>query len=158
MREVFPRLIEELPQDESMPVSHKRGLESSSSELEPAANRVRTETPVSEILSVELLNGPIDVEALIADNLQKKMEKELPHSNNEASLQKVIDSGKAAEWKTLIEKPNVLKIHYGQAAKRILSESSPGFIGSRFVITRKAIEEGQDINPHVKPGGVCRDI
>ena len=148
MREVVPRLIEELPQDEAMPVSNKRDLESSSSELEPAASRVRTEAPVSEILSVELLNGPIDVEALIADYLQKKMEKELPHSNNEASLQKMIDSGKAAEWKTLSEKPNVLKIHYGQAAKRIQSESSHRFIGSRFVITRKAIEEGQDINPH----------
>ena len=94
------------------------------------------------------MNGPIDIDVLKADYLQKKMEKELPHSNNDPPLQKMIDSGKAAEWKTLSEKPNVLKIHYGQAAKKIRAESSHRFIGSRFVITRKAIEEGQDINPH----------
>ena len=61
MREVVPRLIEELPRDEPMSTSQKRTLEAESSELEPAASRPRVETPVSEILSAELLNGPIDV-------------------------------------------------------------------------------------------------
>ena len=148
MREVVPRLIEEMPEDESMPSSHKRSLDASPGELEPATSRVRTASPVSEILSVELLEGPLDIEVLIADYLQKKMEKELPHSNNEVSLQRMIDSGKSAEWKTMTEKPNVLKIHYGQLAKKIRSEAAHRFIGSRFVITRKALEEGQDINPH----------
>lgn len=140
MREVVPRLIEELPRDEPMSTSQKRTLEAESSELEPASSRPRVETPVSEILSAELMNGPIDIDVLIADYLQKKMEKELPHSNNDPPRQRMIDSGKAAEWKTLSEKPNVLKIHYGQAAKKIRAESSHRFIGSRFVITRKAIE------------------
>ena len=148
MREVVFRLIEEMPEDESMPSSHKRSLESSPDELEPATSRLRTASPVSEILSVELLEGPLDIEVLIADYLQKKMEKELPHSNNEVALQRMIDSGKSAGWKTMTEKPNVLKIHFGQSAKRIRSEAAHRFIGSRFVITRKALEEGQDINPH----------
>ena len=36
-----------------------------------------------------------------------------------------------------MKKPNVLKIHYGQAAKKIRAESSHRFIGSRFVITKE---------------------
>ena len=156
MREVVPRLIEEMPADEPMSSTSKRTLETSPSELEPSTSRLRTASPASEILSAELISGPIDIEVLIADYLQKKLEKELPHSNNEEQLQKMIDSGKVAEWKTLIEKPNVLKIHYGKAAKTILAEASHRFIGSRFVITRKASEEGQEINPHDASTFLCK--
>ena len=49
MKEVVPRLIEELPRDDPMSTSHKRTLEAESSELEPASSRPRVETPVSDI-------------------------------------------------------------------------------------------------------------
>ena len=75
------------------------------------------------------------------------MAKEVPHINNEPSLQKLVDEGKIKEWQTLCNKPNVLKIHYGKKAQEIKSKFPHRFIGSRFVLTRKALTEGGHVDP-----------
>ena len=36
----------------------------------------------------------LDIEALIAEYLKKKMAKELPHSNNPPEVQRLVDEGK----------------------------------------------------------------
>ena len=151
MREVVPRLID------SMPSGTKRSLEVDASDhsaeaasaSEPPAVRPRTD----EVLSVESLDNvsnwntdELSLEILIADYLAKKMSKELHHSNNPPDLQAKVDKGKRAEWNTLISKDNVLKIHYGKAAQKIRDTLSHRFIGSRFVITRKPIDEGVEID------------
>ena len=52
---------------------------------------------VVAVLSVECLNSEhLDVEALIADYIKKKMQKDLPHSNS--LFQSKVDAGKKAEW------------------------------------------------------------
>ena len=150
MREVVPRMIE------NMPSGTERSLEidamdssTSSSPAEPPAVRPRTD----EILTVESLNNvdhwgtdELSIEVLIADYLAKKMSKELHHSNNPPDLQSKVDKGKRAEWLTLMSKENVLKVHYGKAAQKIKDTLSHRFIGSRFVLTRKPIEEGSEID------------
>ena len=75
------------------------------------------------------------------------MAKEVPHINNEPSLQKLVDEGKIKEWQTLCNKPTVLKIHYGKKAQEIKSKFPHRFIGSRFVLTRKALTEGGHVDP-----------
>lgn len=159
MREVVPRLITDLqPKDDSnmeASASSKRPaseLDSQAAE-EPPAVRPRVESE-SEVLSVEHLSqvpswnsAALDIDVLIADYIQKKMSKELPHSNNPPALQAKVDEGKLAEWKTLSEKPNVLRIHYGKKAKEIEQKYAHRFIGSRFVLTRKAIDEEQTVIP-----------
>ena len=47
----------------------------------------------------------------------------------------------------MVNKPGVVKIHYGKHAQRIREEQAHRFIGSRFVLTRKALEEGKTVNP-----------
>ena len=153
MREVVPRLIENMPTGtkRSLEVDAPASPEGSSSASEPPASRARTD----EVLSVESLTGVanwstecLSVETLIADYLVKKMSKELPHSNNPPELQAKVDKGKRVEWTTLTSKENVLKLHFGKAAQKIRDTQSHRFIGSRFVITRKAIDEGAEIDPN----------
>ena len=150
MREVVPQLIENMPSGtkRSLNVDAPDSSEGSSSS-EPPAVRPRTD----KILSVESLNNveswstdELSIEVLIADYLAKKMSKELHHSNNPPDLQSKVDKGKRAEWSTLISKENVLKVHYGKAAQKIKDTLSHRFIGSRFVITRKPIDEGSEID------------
>jgi hypothetical protein len=59
----------------------------------------------------------------------------------------MIDAGKRAEWPTLISKGNVVRVHYGKADERTKREFAHRFIGSRFVLTRKPLEEGAHVNP-----------
>lgn len=159
MREVVPRLITDLqPKDDSnmeASASSKRPASELNSQAaeEPPAVRPLVESE-SEVLSVEHLSqvpswnsAALDIDVLIADYIQKKMSKELPHSNNPPALQAKVDEGKLAEWKTLSEKPNVLRIHYGKKAKEIEQKYAHRFIGSRFVLTRKAIDEEQTVIP-----------
>eukprot|EP00435_Cladocopium_sp_Y103_P021986 s2754_g5.t1 len=107
-----------------------------------------------EVLSVqdcsELLALAFDAptEVLMAEYLKKKMSKELKHSNNPTSLQKKVDEGKLVEWQTLLSKPNAVRLHYGKAAENIRQQRADRFIGSRFVLTRKPIDEGLEIDPN----------
>lgn len=103
----------------------------------------------NEVLSVELLQQPdIDVEVLLADYLQKKMQKELPHSNNPPALQTKVNEGKLNEWKTLLSKQNAAVVHHGRRAREIREQFKHRFIGSRFVLTRKASQEGVPVDPN----------
>ena len=82
----------------------------------------------------------------MAEYLKKKLSKELHHSKNPPELQRMVDAGKDAEWQTLMAKPNALKIHYGKAAGHIRRTRADRFIGSRFVLTRKPVEEGRAVD------------
>ena len=86
-------------------------------------------------------------EVLIAEYLKHKAAKEIPHSNNSPEIQKKVDQVKRLEWETMVNKPGVVKVHYGKHAQKIREEQAHRFIGSRFVLTRKAIEEGQAVKP-----------
>ena len=154
MREVVPHMIEGLTQGvkrdrEETSESPVIDLELESSE--PAASRART----NEVLSVEDLGSHVqwntqhlDMEVLIAEYLKKKMLKELPHSKNPPKLQKMVDEGKRLEWQTIVSKPHSVKLHYGKAAANIREKFSDRFIGSRYVLTRKPLEEGSPVDPN----------
>ena len=47
----------------------------------------------------------VSLEVLIAKYIKKKIAKEVPDSNNEAALQKLVDDGKIKEWQTLCISP-----------------------------------------------------
>ena len=99
-----------------------------------------------EVLLVEEMNAcNNDIDVLIAAHVQKKATKELPHSGNTADLQKLVNESKAAEWSTILEK-GAVKVHYGKKAQALKEKHPDRFIGSRFVITRKAVEEGVNVN------------
>eukprot|EP00435_Cladocopium_sp_Y103_P008674 s3466_g2.t1 len=154
MKEVVPQLLEQVltPGVESS-ASHKRpadDVERSPSEAaEPASSRAR----INEVLSVQdcsdllALVDKVPSEVFMAEYLKKKMAKELPHSRNAPELQKLVDEGKLSEWQTLLSKPNAVRVHYGKAAERIKRDFAHRFIGSRFVLTRKPIEEGKEVDP-----------
>ena len=91
-------------------------------------------------------NSPMEV--LMAEYLKRKMSKELPHSQHCREWLKIFQDGKAAEWQTLLNKQNAVEIHYGKAAGAIRRDKADRFIGSRFVLTRKPREEGQEVDPH----------
>jgi hypothetical protein len=74
----------------------------------------------------------------------KKMSKELHHSNNPPELQKMVDDGKRAEWETILSKQDAVRVHYGRKAAQIKRDDPDRFIGSRFALTRKPLEEGAD--------------
>ena len=160
MKEVVPTLIEEFTSaDSSASQGSKRNLESNSETdpNQPAVTKVRvdavcpmvpSEQNLHEVFSVAQMNDAnLTIDVLIAEYLKKKMTKELHHSNNPSALQSKIDEGKQVEWNTLLNKPNVLRIHYGKAARNIKQQFSHRFIGSRFVLTRKPLEEGQTVDP-----------
>ena len=161
MKEVVPSLIEEFTSADSSSSDQgvKRQLEESSATdpNQPATCKIRVdavadttvrESDCHDVLSVEQIDDVnMSIDTLIAEYLKKKMTKELHHSNNPPELQQKIDEGKKTEWTTLLNKSNVLRIHYGRAAKEIREKLSHRFIGSRFVLTRKPLEEGQTVNP-----------
>jgi len=78
----------------------------------------------------------------------KKMSKELHHSNNPPELQKMVDDGKRAEWETILSKQDAVRVHYGRKAAQIKRDDPDRFIGSRFALTRKPLEEGADVDPN----------
>ena len=88
-----------------------------------------------------------DIDALIAAHMQKKATKELPPTGNPSSLQQLVNESKIAEWATIVEK-GAVKLHFGKQAKHIREQFPDRFIGSRFVITRKAIEEAVNVDVH----------
>eukprot|EP00435_Cladocopium_sp_Y103_P065475 s772_g27.t1 len=157
MKEVTPQLITKLIDQsstdanasQSSSVASKRGHDDvvTNPSDEPATSRQRTSSPHAEVLSVEWLDSCETIEILNAEYLKHKASKEIPHSNNAPEIQKKVDLGKRLEWETMINKPNVVKVHYGKQADRIRKEQSHRFIGSRFVLTRKPHEEGQVVDP-----------
>ena len=83
-------------------------------------------------------NGPEgSLEILIASFLQKKMQKELHHSNNPPHLQEKIDASKTVEWITLRDEKKALAIIPPHEAKRIRTNRPDRIMTSRFVIVEK---------------------
>ena len=172
MKEVVPTMVDKTIEKIEAESSGKRSHDQvePSSPAEPSGHRPRTlatevlcvseiepqaESAVSEVLSVtecssllDMLTSEVPHEILMSEYIKKKMSKELPHSNNPKELQDMVDEGKKAEWKTITSKPNAVKIHYGSRAEQIRRDFPDRFIGSRFVITRKPIEEGQAVDPN----------
>ena len=162
MREIVPRLVERATASapDAPMESNKRPLEARASSTEPATNRPKTDTydetlevqTCHEALSVEDITDMVEliddenvpIEVLIANYMQKKVSKELQPSNNESSLQQLIDDSKRTEWDTILEKQAV-KVHMGKTAETLRLKHPDRFIGSRFVITRKAMDESQPV-------------
>lgn len=148
MKEVVPQLVDEATQGTKR--SHDESEPSSDAVPSPASQRPRT----SEVLSVQEVNDLLDVcdnqghEAFVASYMKKaQVSKEIHHSNNPPELQRKVDEGKRLEWATISQRPDIVKVHYGQAAARIREHQSHRFIGSRFVLTRKACTEGAPVDP-----------
>lgn len=81
------------------------------------------------------------VEVLIASFLQKKMQKELHHSNNAPEIQEQIDLSKTTEWTTLQDEKQALKVIPPREAGRIRSTKPDRIMTSRFAIIEKT-EDG----------------
>lgn len=77
---------------------------------------------------------------MIAAYMEKKLSKEIP-SNNPPELQKLVDESKGVEWNTIADK-QAIRLHFGKKALKIKEQFADRFIGSRFVIIRKAIQDG----------------
>ena len=146
MHELVPQLVEQASQGTKREREATAAPDAASS---PASSRPRT----SEVLSVEEVDDLLETcdqcthEVLISEYMQKRLQKELPPTGNHPQLQRMVDEGKKVEWNTLGSKPNVLKIHYGKQAALIRTKFAHRFIGSRFVLTRKACVEGQEVDP-----------
>ena len=163
MREVVPKLVDnfvDLPTNPSSASSSsasgiKRLRSPSPAERsdEPSPNRLKSDE-TDESLSVEeclalaeVAEDPeVSIETLIAAYVQKKMTKEVPAQGNDPLTQELVDDSKVVEWGTLEEK-QTLRVHTGARARQIRKQHADRFIGSRFVIVRKPIEEGGHVDP-----------
>lgn len=153
MREIVPKLVERAIVDETHDESMhaKRQLEDADVSEQPASQKPRVEE--HETLSVEDVNhlqelwddNHSSVEVLIANYMQKKLSKEIHPTKNSPELQAKVDESKRVEWQTILDKQAV-KIHYGRKAAKIREQHANRFIGSRFVITKKAAEEDKPID------------
>ena len=115
----------------------KRSL---SPEGQASAPSKHVRTDEDECLLSELVheNGPAPcVEVLIANFLQKKLQKELHHSNNPPMLQEKIDRSKTTEWTTLRDEKNAIKVIPPSEAKKIRERRADRIMTSRFVIVEK---------------------
>eukprot|EP00435_Cladocopium_sp_Y103_P073746 s182_g45.t1 len=152
MKEVVPTLVEHAMEESSSASKRPHDEVENAEAGEPAPSRPRVD--MTEVLSVVECSEIADLlytgshEVFMAEYLKKKMSKELHHSNNAPELQKMIDEGKMVEWDTIVNKPHAVKIHYGKKAAQIRAEHADRFIGSRFVLTRKPLEEGGPVDPN----------
>ena len=142
MKEIVPQLVEDARMSQN-----KRPASPSADE--PVSSRPR----MAEVLSVEDVDFLLQAQSvswacLMAEYLKKKMSKELHHSNNAPDIQEKVQLGKRVVWETILSKPNSVKIHYGAKSDRIRKEEDHRFIGSRFALTRKPLEEGMDLDPN----------
>lgn len=60
----------------------------------------------------------------------------------------MVNKGKKLEWNILFSKPSIIKIHYVKAADHIRESFAHRFMGKRFVLTRKACHEGEEVDPN----------
>ena len=79
-------------------------------------------------------------EVLIAQHIQKRIQKELPHSNNAPWLQVQVDASKTLEWNTLTDKQAVRLLSPAESA-RVRKHHSHRIMGSRFVLVKKVMED-----------------
>ena len=153
MRDLVPALIEEATQEPSSGSGTQRSKRErdSPNEVEsgepPSAKSRVNEDEVTYIEELTAETWEQGIEAMVAAHIQKKQCKEIPPTGNEPELQALVDESKVAEWGALGEKTAV-RIHYGKKAAEIHKKFADRFIGSRFVIIRKAAEEGRSIDVH----------
>ena len=153
IKEALPQLLDDAisgeqsqpsTTDTNMEHGQKRALSPDSSAAdEPATNRARHD----EVLTVEEVHECLQdsVEVLIAAHIQKKLSKELSPTKNPPELQKLIDESKSEEWSTIKDK-GAIRWHFGKKARLIRAEHAHRFIGSRFVIIRKAVQDGVNVD------------
>lgn len=166
MREIVPKLIDQATPDSQSTESSsasgsKRPADVPDETLQPPAVRPRVEEhllvdscPGQEALSVQdcqqlsqLWETSQNIEVLVSAYMQKRASKEVPATGNPPQLQQLVEESKLVEWNTLMEK-NAIKIHRGKHAAWLKTQYPERFMGSRFVIVRKPIEENllMDIN------------
>ena len=87
----------------------------------------------------------VPIEVMLANYMQKKASKEMSPCNHPPEIQSMVDDSKVVEWSTIVDK-NAVKIHYGKRAAQIREQHPDRFIGSRFVIVKKALEENQQVD------------
>ena len=147
LQETLPQMIEEqMSRLPSSPRSSGIKREASQEPADRESTRVRTEDQATESMLCEAdsKSASLSIEALTAAFLQKKLQKEIPPTNNDADLQQKVDASKSLEWETLLGK-NAVKIWTGDKAKASKEKHSHRFIGSRFVIVKKVDEEGERV-------------
>ena len=159
MREIVPQLIDQQVTTSSGSSSAsgiKRDYPETTDSTEPPTTRARlaSDDQLSiEVLSVQdcnqlcqLWDKSKDVEVLIAAYLQKRAGKEIPSTGNPPLLQQAVDESKLVEWTTLMEK-GAIRVHTGKKAAWIKTHHPDRFMGSRFVIVRKPLEENLHFDP-----------
>ena len=117
----------------------EHGSKRSHSPDEVERKSARTGT-YDEVLVVEALltEQHETVESLMASFLQKKLQNELPHSNNPPALQEKIDDAKVTEFiHTLLHEKQAIKVIPPHRARHIRRNQSHRIMSSRFVITEK---------------------
>ena len=174
MREIVPQLIEQniqsttssqaenVSSEPSSASGVKRSIDPTTEETqEPPTSKPRVEEHLlvdshscDEVLSVQdcqqlgaLWDHTQNIEVLVAAFLQKRASKEIPASGNEPRLQELVDASKLVEWNTMLEK-NAIKVHTGQHAAWLKKQRPDRFMGSRFVIVRKPLEENLHLGIH----------
>ena len=117
LQETLPQMIEEqMSRISSSPRPPGTKREASQELDDRESTRVRTEDQATESMLCEAGCNPASMsidEALTAALLQKKLQKEIPPTNNDAELQQKVDVSKSLEWETLLGK-NAVKIWTGR--------------------------------------------
>eukprot|EP00435_Cladocopium_sp_Y103_P055765 s362_g18.t1 len=144
MQEVLPQLIEDATH--GVKRSADGAAESSESKVpktdaEHAVHFVQHEVSIEDARQWwnDLQNG-VPHEVLIAQFMQKRAQKELHHSNNPPLIQAQVNAAKVTEWNTLLGKEAVRLVPPSKA-KWIKEHQADRIMGSRFVITKKALED-----------------
>eukprot|EP00435_Cladocopium_sp_Y103_P049592 s603_g15.t1 len=155
MQDVMPQLVEqaisglkrEAADDTTGHVDKSARTEQLS--VEPLPSQFLSAQGASDLWQTLQSGAPHEV--LIAQHIQKRMQKELHHSNNEPWLQAQIDAAKIQEWNTLSDKQAVRLLSPAESAW-VKKHQSHRIMGSRFVLVKKAeediIENGVSPDPH----------
>ena len=153
MREVLPHLVDQAVATTSSSSKREAPLPAEGAETQTKVPRNLTTEQLSvqpalpseitcdEAMSVmKSLGEDSRHEVLIAQYLQKRLQKELKPSGNEPMLQAQIDAAKTAEWNTLAEK-GAVRLVSASEANWIRKHKPDRIMGSRFVITKKVMED-----------------
>ena len=77
---------------------------------------------------------------MVAQHIQKRLQKELPHRNNEQWLQAQVDAAKTLKWNTLTSK-DAVRLLSSREAEWVKKHLGHRIMGSRFVVVKKALED-----------------
>ena len=131
LHEDFQELVEEL-------TSHGTKREHSPDKSD--SNKVPRTDEGDDVLMIEslLIENHVCFESFVASFLQKKLQQEIPHSNNPPALQERIDDAKVLEFvHTLQNEKKAIKVIPPHEAHKIRKYKKDRIMSSRFVITEK---------------------